>query len=275
MTADGEQHPTTNEAGAGLVVEHITHRFPLPGAGLFGRHPGFRTVLDDLSLTVPPGSLTAIVGPSGCGKSTLLKVLAGLLIPASGRAEVNGTPLIGRPGGVAYHPQQDALLPWLTTLDNATLGAEIAGRSRAEARTRARALLDRFGLAGTERAWPDELSGGMRQRVSLLRSSLMPQPALLLDEPFGALDALTRRQLQFWLLDITAAERRPTLLVTHDIEEALLLADRVIVLSPVPAGIVHIEDRPGAELRREQREHGADHPAAQRILAALGPASGT
>ncbi|MGJ3509063.1 ABC transporter ATP-binding protein [Enemella sp. A6] len=254
---------------AGLVIEQITHRFPLPGSSRFGRRR-YRTVLDEVSLSVPVGSLTAIVGPSGCGKSTLLRILAGLLVPDSGRASVAGRPLIGRPGQVAYHPQQDALLPWLTALDNATLGAEIAGQPRAAARRRARDLLDRFGLAGTEKAWPDELSGGMRQRVSLLRSSLMPQPALLLDEPFGALDALTRRQLQFWLLEITAAERRPTLLVTHDIEEALLLADEVVVLSPAPAGIVHVEHRPEVALRRREREEGTDHAAAQRVLAALG-----
>ncbi|MBO1902092.1 ATP-binding cassette domain-containing protein [Leucobacter weissii] len=257
------------EGAGGLVVERITHAYREPGSRRSPRRERLRTVLNGVSLSVAPGTLTAILGPSGCGKSTLLRILAGLEQPASGTATVDGESLIGRPGGVAYHPQQDALLPWLSALDNATLGAETCGEDRAGARERARALLGRFGLDDVERAWPDELSGGMRQRVALLRSTLMPQSCLVLDEPLGALDALTRRQLQFWLLDITASDRRPTLLVTHDIEEALLLADRVLVLSPSPAEIVHVEDRPGPAARRREREDGADHVAARRVLAAL------
>src|SRR5699024_1129526 len=195
---------------------------------------------------------TALVGPSGCGKSTLLRVLAGLLTPDQGSARVGARELAGRPGGVAYHPQRDALLPWLGALDNATLGAQICGRERADARREAIALLERFGLAGHEHAWPEELSGGMRQRVALLRTFLMPQQALVLDEPLGALDALTRRRLQLWLLEILASDRRPVLLVTHDIEEALLLADRILVLSERPGRIVHTEERPDAAGRRAE-----------------------
>lgn len=226
-------------------------------------------MLSEVSFSVAPGTLTALVGPSGCGKSTLLRILAGLLTPERGSAHSGSRDLIARPGGVAYHPQRDALLPWLRALDNITLGAETAGRDRAGARSEALGLLERFGLAGQERAWPDELSGGMRQRVALLRTFLMPQRALVLDEPLGALDALTRRRLQHWLLDITAHDGRPILLVTHDIEEALLLADRVLVMSDRPGRIVHVEDRPDSASRERERAEGTDRAPLSRILAAL------
>ena len=241
----------------GLVVEGIAHRYDRP-------------VLDEVGFTVPPGTLTAIVGPSGCGKSTLLRILAGLERPERGSARVDGVEVAGRPGHVAYHPQRDALLPWLRVLDNATLGARTRGRDRGEARAEALGLLSRFGLTGVEASWPDELSGGMRQRVALMRTWLTPLPVVVLDEPFGALDALTRRQMQGWLLDITASDQRPTLLVTHDIEEALLLADQVLVFSPRPASVVHVERRPAPEERRRQHEAGDQHAVALRILGLLG-----
>lgn len=253
----------------GLVVENLVHRFRTHGASRFSRRASWRTVLDDVSFAVPPGTLTAIVGASGCGKSTLLRILAGLESPVSGTASIDGTPLVGRPGRAAYQPQQDALLPWLTALDNATLGAEISGQSRDIARQRARDLLERFGLVGVERAWPGELSGGMRQRVALLRSTLMPQRTLLLDEPFGALDALTRRRLQRWLLTVMDDDQRPTVLITHDVDEAVLLADQVLVLSEAPARIIHAERRPDSAQRRAERADGSDRVAVERILAAL------
>lgn len=199
--------------------------------------------LDALDLVVRPGEFVAIVGPSGCGKSTLLQVLAGLLEPDGGRASVHGRPP-GRGGACAWMPQRDHLLPWRRVLANATLGAEIAGQPRDEARRQASALLERFGLGGLERAWPAELSGGMRQRVAVLRTFLTPASVLLLDEPFGALDALTRREMQAWLQEVWStslegADRRSVVLVTHDVEEALLLADRVVVLSAAPGRVVH------------------------------------
>jgi len=199
--------------------------------------------VDAVDLDVAPGSFVSVVGPSGCGKSTVLRVLAGLLVPDAGTAAVDGSAVLGRPGATAWLPQRDALLPWRRVLGNAVLGAEIHGVPTPVATQQARLLLDEFGLAGTEHLWPSELSGGMRQRVAVLRTFLTPAPVLLLDEPFGALDALTRRQMQGWLQDVLLATRsdgdaRTVVLVTHDVEEALLLSDRVLVMSPKPGRIV-------------------------------------
>ncbi len=217
-----------SSASGGIAVTGVTHAFR------GGRLP----VLDDVSLDVPPGGFVSMVGPSGCGKSTLLKVLAGLLIPDHGEASVAGVSTIGKPG-LAYMPQKDLLLPWRRALGNATLGAEVGGVPRGEAKARALALFGRFGLSGFERAWPVQLSGGMRQRLALLRTYLSPSPVMLLDEPFGALDAITRREMHGWLQDVLAetslaAPRRTVLFVTHDIEEALVLSDAVYVMSPRP-----------------------------------------
>jgi len=187
---------------------------------------------------VAAGELVAIVGPSGCGKSTLLRVLAGLTVPTRGTASVGGVVANGHPGLVAFQPQRDLLLPWRRVLGNATLGAEVAGVPPEVARREATARFARFGLDGFARAWPSSLSGGMRQRVALLRTFLVPRPVLLLDEPFGALDAITRRTMQDWLQEVWMADGRTVLLVTHDVEEALLLADRVIVMSARPGRIV-------------------------------------
>jgi ABC-type nitrate/sulfonate/bicarbonate transport system ATPase subunit len=222
---------------------------PPPGVELvdtsvrWGRGADAVVALDGLDLQAASGSFVALVGPSGCGKSTILRVLAGLTEPDEGEARIEGRSVAGEPGAAAWLPQRDALLPWRSVLDNATLGAEVAGVVRSEARVQALELLERFDLAEVAHAWPRELSGGMRQRIALLRTFLAPAPVLLLDEPFGALDALTRRDLQGWLQQVWLAERsegrgRTVLLVTHDVEEALLLADRVVVLSSRPAQIV-------------------------------------
>ena len=197
-------------------------------------------VLSALDLDVAPGEFVSIVGPSGCGKSTLLKVVAGLLTPTAGTVQVAGEDVIDRPGGVGYMPQKDNLLPWRRALGNAVLGAEIAGVPAKDAEARALPLFERFGLDGFERAWPSQLSGGMRQRLALLRTFLIDQPVLLLDEPFGALDAITRRSMQTWLQDVWLADRRTVIFVTHDVEEALWLADRVIVLSARPGHVVDV-----------------------------------
>ena len=206
--------------------------------------------LVDVSLEVERGSFVSLLGPSGCGKSTLLQILAGLLAPTSGTASISGESTIERPGLAAFMPQRDLLLPWRRAEANATLGAEIAGIPRQEARRRAAELYEQFGLAGFEHVWPGQLSGGMRQRLALLRTFLMPRDILLLDEPFGALDALTRREMQQWLQGVWERDGRTVLLVTHDIDEALLLSDAVYVMSPRPGTIV---DRIEVGLSRPRR----------------------
>jgi putative hydroxymethylpyrimidine transport system ATP-binding protein len=194
-------------------------------------------VLDDVSLEVGHGEFVAVVGPSGCGKSTLFDVVAGLEPPDGGCVLVDGTDVTGRTDAFAYMPQQDLLFPWRTVLDNTTLGLEVAGMRRREARERARPLFVEFGLAGFEGARPGELSGGMRQRAALLRTVVQERPVLLLDEPFGALDALTRADMQLWLSSVRARFDWTVVLVTHDIREAVFLADRVVVLGPRPTSV--------------------------------------
>ena len=215
--------------------------------------------LADVSLGVAPGEIVAVVGPSGCGKTTLLELVCGLQEPDSGT--VRAAPAV-------LMPQRDLLLPWLNAIDNAALALRVAGASRAEARERAHPLFAAFGLEGFERARPGELSGGMRQRVAFLRTLLSGKPVLCLDEPFGALDALTRREMQEWLAGALAREPRTVLLVTHDVEEAAVLADRIVVLSPRPGRVV-------AELPVEiERPRAATDPALvalrERALEALG-----
>ena len=221
--------------------------------------------LDDVSLAAGAGEVVAVVGPSGSGKTTLLELVCGLQRPDAGDVEADAAVLM---------PQRDLLLPWLSALDNAALARRLAGASRAEARHAARPLLERFGLAGFEAARPHELSGGMRQRVAFLRTLLAGKPVLCLDEPFGALDALTRREMQAWLAGALTAEleehgtARTVLLVTHDVEEAVVLADRVVVLTARPG-------RVAATLEVAlPRRRGATDPAVvalrERALEALG-----
>ena len=194
-------------------------------------------VLDGVSLAVAPGEFVAVVGPSGCGKSTLFDVVAGLEPPDAGRVLVDGAEATGRTDAFAYMPQQDLLFPWRSVLDNTTLGLEVAGVRRRAARERARPLFAEFGLDGFEGVRPDELSGGMRQRAALLRTVVQERPVLLLDEPFGALDALTRTEMQLWLSRMHTRFAWTVVLVTHDVREAVLLADRVVVLAPRPTSV--------------------------------------
>jgi ABC-type nitrate/sulfonate/bicarbonate transport system ATPase subunit len=185
--------------------------------------------LADVSLNVAAGETVVVVGPSGCGKTTLLELVCGLQAPDAGT--VRAAPAV-------LMPQRDLLLPWLSAIDNAALALRVTGTSRSAARARAHPLFAAFGLDGFERARPHELSGGMRQRVAFLRTLLSGKPVLCLDEPFGALDALTRREMQDWLANALQREPRTVLLVTHDVEEAAVLADRIVVLSPRPGRVV-------------------------------------
>ena len=220
--------------------------------------------LDGVSLSAAPGELLAIVGPSGCGKTTLLELICGLQAPDTGHVEC---------APAALMPQRDLLLPWLSAVDNAALALRIAGRSRADGRARAAELFAELGLQGFEQAHPHELSGGMRQRVAFLRTLLSGKPVLCLDEPFGALDAITRAEMQGWLGRALEREPRTVVLVTHDVEEAVVLADRVAVLSPRP-GRLHSEievDLP----RPRSRTDPAVVALRELALSALGLGSGT
>jgi len=201
--------------------------------------------LDGLVLTVRPGEVLGVVGPSGCGKSTLLELIAGLQEPDGGTVAVAGTTdAAARLVECTLMPQRDLLLPWRDALGNAGLALEAQGVGGRAAREAAAPLFERFGLAEFERARPAALSGGMRQRVAFIRTLLPGRPVLLLDEPFAALDAITRAEMQQWLADALAAEPRTVVLVTHDVEEALFLSDRVAVLSPRPGHVVAELDVP-------------------------------
>jgi NitT/TauT family transport system ATP-binding protein len=193
---------------------------------------GGKRVLDGVDLRVPGQGRLGVVGRSGAGKSTLLSLVAGLDDPDAGTVSVGGkAPAAARLDRCALMPQRDCLLPWRTALDNACLALENQGLPRAEARRRAAPLFERLGLSGAELLRPARLSGGMRQRVAFLRTLLAGKEVLLLDEPFGALDAITRTELQEWLAAALDAEPRTVLLVSHDVEEALLLCERVVVLA--------------------------------------------
>lgn len=193
-------------------------------------------ILDGVDLEVEPGTFLALIGPSGAGKSTLLNLLAGLEAPTGGSVEKDGAPLT-RPGSVAYMPQSDLLLPWRNVVANVALGLEATGTPKKVAREKALAALEHFGLEEFAKVPPATLSGGMRSRVALLRTALLGRDTLLLDEPFGALDALTRRSLQGWLLGVRDELAATIVLVTHDVDEALLLADRVVVLTKRPGRV--------------------------------------
>ena len=205
------------------------------------RYPTGLQAIDNVSLTIGQAEIVALVGPSGCGKSTLLNLITGLREPTSGEIRVEGQDATPRLGRFSYMPQRDLLLPWRTALDNAGLLLEVRGARRGEARARAMAMLEQFELAEFARSLPGDLSGGMRQRVALIRTFL-PGRDVLLDEPFGALDAITRADLQEWLLGLHAATGPSIFLVTHDIEEAVFLADRVYLMSPRPGRM--ISERP-------------------------------
>ncbi|HET7577975.1 MAG TPA: ABC transporter ATP-binding protein [Bacillales bacterium] len=203
----------------------------------FVSHGDSLPALEPLDLSASSGEFVSLIGPSGCGKSTLFNVISGLDLPDAGKVLIDGHEITGQTGHVSYMMQKDLLFPWRTVLDNAIVGAEVRGVPRKKARRRAMELLPAFGLEQFADEYPAKLSGGMRQRVALLRTVMMEQGIWLLDEPFGALDAMTRDRMQEWLLQICETFQPLVLFITHSIDEAVYLSDRVYVLSDRPARI--------------------------------------
>jgi NitT/TauT family transport system ATP-binding protein len=211
-----------------VELRNVTVAFRLAGGSIY-------TAVENASLTVGAGEFVAIVGPTGCGKSTLLNVTAGLLAPSSGLVEIFGSPLSGLNRTAGYLFQSDALFPWKTALENVAIGLEIAGAPAADARKRAAAWMARVGLAEFASRYPHMLSGGQRKRVALVQVLIRDPRILLMDEPFGPLDAQTRQIMGNLLLDLWSADRKAVLFVTHDLEEAIALSDRVVIMSAGPA----------------------------------------
>lgn len=258
MPAEGAIHlmvqalsPPGAQSTRAVSVQDVARTFHVRG----------RTVpaLAGMTVTAQPGEIVTVVGPSGCGKSTLLELICGLQVPDAGVCDALPAALM---------PQRDLLLPWASALDNAALALRVHGATAAEARRQAGPWFERVGLTGFEHARPSELSGGMRQRVSFLRSLLAGKPVLALDEPFASLDALTRQEMQSWLEHVLASQARTVVLVTHDVEEAVVLGDRVIVMSPRPGrAVADIAVGLARPRRRTDPQVGAIR---ERVLAALG-----
>ncbi len=204
----------------------------------FATPAGAFQALAPVTLSIAQGRFVSLIGPSGCGKSTIFNVIAGLLQPTGGRVLIDGADATGTIGRVGYMLQKDLLLPWRSVLDNVILGMEIQGVSLREARERALPLLRRYGLARFEHAYPNSLSGGMRQRAALLRTLLFDTDVVLLDEPFGALDAQTKAHMQEWLLQLWGDFGKTVVFVTHDVEEAIYLSDEVHVMATRPGRLV-------------------------------------
>jgi len=208
----------------------------------FATKKGRLPVLQSIDLHAGVGEFISIIGPSGCGKSTMFKLIAGLDTPTTGDILVDGKPAAGHPEDFAYMPQKDLLFPWRTVLDNTTLGLEVQSMSRKEAQAKARPLFETFGIAGFEDVYPWQLSGGMRQRAALLRTVVQDRPVLLLDEPFGALDSLTRVEMQEWLTSVWERYRWTVVMITHDIREAIFLSDRIYTLTARPATVREVNE---------------------------------
>jgi ABC-type nitrate/sulfonate/bicarbonate transport system ATPase subunit len=213
-----------------LRVDNVSMTFKTP-AGVF-------QALAPVTLSIPQGRFVSLIGPSGCGKSTIFNIVAGLLEPTAGEVLIDGIEATGTIGRVGYMLQKDLLLPWRSVLDNVILGMEIQGVPLREARGRALPLLQRYGLSGFEHLYPNALSGGMRQRAALLRTLLFDTDVILLDEPFGALDAQTKLQMQEWLMQLWGDFGKTVVFVTHDIDEAIFLSDEVHVMATRPGRII-------------------------------------
>ena len=213
-----------------LSLENITVTFAARSAGASGY-----TAVRDTTLVVDRGEFVSVVGPTGCGKSTLLNIAAGLLAPSGGRVSIFGEPLAGLNRKAGYLFQADALMPWMSALDNVAVGLVYRGAQRAEARENAQGWLARVGLASHGHRYPHQLSGGMKKRVALAQTLIMDPQILLMDEPFSALDIQTRQLMENELLELWSADRKSVVFITHDLEEAISLSDRVVVLSAGPA----------------------------------------
>jgi len=211
-------------------LDRVGMAFPTPAGALRALAP--------IDLQIETGRFVSLVGPSGCGKSTLFNIIAGLLQPTEGRVLIDGEDATGTIGRVGYMLQKDLLLAWRTVLDNVILGMEIQGMPRRAARQRALPLLQKYGLAGFEYLYPNVLSGGMRQRAALLRTLLADRDVILLDEPFGALDAQTRSQMQEWLLQLWTDFSKTVVFVTHDVDEAIYLSDEIHVMATRPGRVL-------------------------------------
>jgi ABC-type nitrate/sulfonate/bicarbonate transport system ATPase subunit len=234
---DFASHRRNKMTDARLAVSELSVTFPLEDGPRVN-------AIEHVDFSLRENEFVSIIGPSGCGKSTLFNVIAGLLVPDSGSVYLDGGDIVGQPGNVAYMMQRDLLLPWRTILENVIIGPELAGKPLPQSRNAAQTLLRRFGLDGFENAYPSALSGGMRQRAALLRTILCERSVILLDEPFGALDALTRGSMSEWLLGIQREFQRTMILITHDPDDAVYLSDRVYVSTPRPmriAGVVEVK----------------------------------
>ena len=226
-----------------LRIDDVSMTFATPG--------GAFEALAHVTLSVPAGRFVSLIGSSGCGKSTIFNIVAGLQEPTDGRVMIDGIDATGTIGRVGYMLQKDLLLPWRTLIDNIILGMELQGVPLRQARDKALPLLRRYGLGGFEHAYPNALSGGMRQRAALLRTLLFDTDVILLDEPFGALDAQTKLQMQEWLLQLWSDFGKTVIFVTHDVEEAIFLSDEVHVMGTRPGRVVEtlVVDLPRPRLR--------------------------
>ena len=241
-----------------IKLKAVTKRYTRNGRPL--------TVLEGVDFEAAEGELVSIIGPSGCGKSTLLNIIAGLDQPTSGEIYLDGRQTEQRLGVVGYMQQRDLLFPWRTVIDNLVLGLELQGVSKKAARQRAMNLTEQFGLSGFEQEYPYALSGGMKQRAAFLRTVLADQEVFLLDEPFGALDALTRTQIQEWLLSMWGTVNKTIVLVTHDVDEAIFLSDRVYVMTARPGSMRQVMR---IELPRPRKLEMVTWPEFVRIKAEL------
>ena len=242
-----------------LSCDNITYRYE--GA----------LVLENISLALPEGGFVSLLGPSGVGKTTLFHILSGLAQPDRGRVLLNETDITFIPGRVSYMPQKDMLFDFYTALDNVILPLILRGISKREATYRANSFFPQFGLAGCQGKYPCQLSGGMRQRAALLRTCLMDNPVILLDEPFSALDAITRYQIHAWVIDIAKSMGLSILFVTHDVEEAITLSDTVYTLTGRPGRITAVIDIPHTRPRGKDFQSSAAFSSHKRqVLDAIG-----